>query len=75
MNKTDTLYFRQNLSSGTIAVMKNFRKLFIMLSNSIELLGESRELSLAFTHLEQSQFYVNKFLCLIDPQATKEEIE
>lgn len=74
MKKTDTLYFRQNLSQDSIESMRMLRKMFIHLSSAVEALGESRELSAAFTHLEQALSYSIKHICLADPQATKEDL-
>jgi hypothetical protein len=75
MSKTDTLYYHGNLSEQTVARMKEYRLATIKLSTLLESFGESRELSLAFTHLESAQMYVNKHLCWVDPQAVKELIE
>ena len=75
--KTDTLYFRQNLSSKSIEDMKRVRKMTIALSQEIESLSltSSRELSLAFTHLETALMYAIKHICLVDPQATIETLD
>ena len=73
--KTETLYFRTNLSPESIQGMKDFRKSFIELSERIEAMGNSRETSLAFTHLEQALSYTIKHICLVDPNAQKEILE
>lgn len=73
--RTESLYFRQNLQTSTIEKMRQYRKATIELSKMLESFGESRELSLAFTHLEAAQMYANKALCLLDTEAVKEALE
>lgn len=76
--KQDSLKYHGNLSPETIAAMKSLRAKFIELAGGIEIIEEatkpSRETSAAFTHLEQSMSYLIKHLCLVDPQAVKEEV-
>lgn len=72
--KTDNLYFRTNLSQDAIDTMKHMRVAYINISAMTEGLGESRELSLAHTHIEQALFYVIKHICLLDPEAKVESL-
>ena len=74
MSKTESLYFRTNLSATNLDKMKDFRQKVVNLSRELEGLGDSRELSLAFTHLEECLFYVIKHLSLTDSKAGKEVV-
>lgn len=74
-NKTETLKYHGNLSSETVAKMKEVRKAFITLSALVESLGNSREISTAFTHIETAQMYAIKHLCMVDPQAVLESLD
>lgn len=73
--KTDTLFYHGNLSAETVEKMKESRKKFIELSRYVESIGNSRELSLAFTAIEQAQMYAIKHLCMVDSQAVLETID
>lgn len=73
-NKTETLKYHGNLSPETVAKMKESRKAFIELSKKVEELGNSREASLAFTHIETAQMYAIKHLCMVDPNAELEDL-
>lgn len=74
MQKTDSLYFRVGMSEGSLAKMRVIRRQIIAISGIIDELGNSRETSLAFTHLEQALSYAIKQICLTDPTAKKEEL-
>lgn len=71
MTKTDNLRYINNLEAATTDRMGKYRNMFIELSRLVEVLGESRELSLAHTHIEQALMYTIKHLCLVDPQGVK----
>lgn len=73
MSKAETLKYYSNLSSDTVAKMKQIRSAFIKLAAEVESLGNSRELSEAFTHIETAQMYAIKHLCMVDPQAVRED--
>jgi len=73
-SKTDSLYFRVNISQPSLDKMKVIRKSFIEVSKLVEDLGSSRETSLAFTHIEAALAASIKHICLTDPQAQKEII-
>lgn len=74
MSNADKLLFRSNLSPETIAVMKEFRKEAYALAQIIDSYGTSAELTLAFRHLQECQFFVNAHLCYVDPNAVKEPL-
>lgn len=73
-NKTETLKYHGSLSPDTIQKMKEVRKAFIVLSEQIEALGNSREVSVAFTHIETAQMYAIKHLCMADTGSVLEEL-
>jgi hypothetical protein len=73
-SKSDTLLYHGNLSSETVAKMKECRAKFIELSRYVEALGSSREVSLAFTGIEHAQMLAIKHLCMVDPQAVLESV-
>jgi hypothetical protein len=70
-SKTETLLYHSNLSEETTRAMADIRAKAVAFSAAIEALGSSREISLAFTHVEESLFYAMKHLCLIDSGAVK----
>lgn len=72
--KTSTLFFRANISEDTQNIMREVRKNFVELSYALECLGDSREMDLAFTHLEEALSYAIKHLALTDKEAILEEI-
>lgn len=72
--KLESLKYHGNLSADTLEKMKYFRSKIYSLAQDVLELGESRETSEVFTLLESAQMYLNKHLCMIDPQAVKEEI-
>ncbi len=69
LKKSETLKYHQNLSAETTQKMSEIRKGFYELSKQVEALGNSRELALAFTHIESGLMCTIKHLCLVDPQA------
>jgi hypothetical protein len=73
-NKTDTLLYHGNLSPETVAKMKETRGKFIELSSFVEGLGNSREVSAAFTSIEHAQMLAIKHLCMVDEQAILESV-
>lgn len=73
--KLDSLKYHGNLSTDTVNKMSEMRAKIYALAGDIFELGESHETNEAFTHLETAQMFINKHLCLIDPQAVKEDIK
>lgn len=73
--KLNTLKYMSGLSEETQEKMKDIRASFYRLAAEVLALGESRETSEAFTHIEAAQAVTIKHLCLIDPQAVKEPIK
>lgn len=71
--KWPTLRYYSGMSAQTLEKMREFRAKFIALAKDVEELGQSRELSLAFTAIEQAQMYTIKHLCVADPSATQNE--
>ena len=71
MSKADTLKYYSNLSEDTIEKMRVTRAKFIELASYVEGLGNSRELSLAFTNIETAQMYAIKHLCMVDKEAVQ----
>lgn len=67
--KSETLKYYTNLSTDTTEKMGRVRKAFYELSKKVEAIGNSRELSLAFTNIEQALMYTIKHLCMTDTQA------
>lgn len=73
--KLESLKYHGNLSPNTVEQMSKFRAKVYALAAEVLALGGSRETSEAFTCLENAQMYINKHLCMIDPQAVKEDIK
>lgn len=73
-SKASTLKYRSNLAPESVAKMKESRAKFIEIAKYIESLGNSRELSLAFTAIEHAQMLTIKHFCLVDTAATVEEV-
>ena len=67
MSKADSLMYITDLCPETVAKMKDIRAKFVTLAKDIEALGESREMSLCFTAIEQAQMYAIKHLCMVCP--------
>lgn len=72
--KLDSLKYHGNLSPDTIQGMKEIRAEFYNLAEKVLALGDSRETSTAFTHLQEALFFTNAHFCYTDDQAVKEEI-
>lgn len=73
MKKSETLKYYGNLSPDSVNKMKEARRVFITTAQFVESLGESRELSAAFTAIEHALMLVNKHICVRDPQAVQED--
>lgn len=73
--KSETLLLFTNLSPQTLEKMDKVRAAYYALSNYVEDIGVSRELSESFTLLESSLQYAIKHLCMADPQAVRKAVE
>jgi len=75
-SKSETLLYHGNLSAETVQKMKEVRKSFVNLAQMVESLQSpmTREMSLAFTHIETAQMYAIKHLCMADPEAVLENV-
>lgn len=66
--RSEILQYIVELSENTTAEMTEITKEFIELARKVEGLGESRELSLAFTHIATALYATIEHLCLVDGQ-------
>lgn len=73
--KSESLLLFTNLSQETLTEMDKLRAAYYALSNYVEDIGVSRELSESFTLLESSLQYAIKHLCMADKQAVKKSVE
>lgn len=68
--KADTLKYHFNISVAGRQKMADMRKKFYDVAVALEELGESRELSAAFSHLQLASMMTTTHLVLVDPEAT-----
>ena len=64
MKKSETLKYISGFNQETLDKMTAYRAKFVELAKAVEELGESRELSLAFSNIEHAQMLVIKHICL-----------
>lgn len=67
-SKSESLQYISGFNADTVEKMKEVRAAFVKLAQYVEALGNSRELSEAFTHIETAQMYAIKHVCLAAPE-------